>query len=56
MGAPDPAGLSRVKRMEQNNQPQGRSGGGTRKMDGVVGTVRHNPTQKGGINRPTRGN
>lgn len=56
MGAPDPAGLSRVKRMEHTTQNQGRSGGETKKMPGVVGAVKHNPTQRGGINRPTRGN
>ncbi len=51
----DPEGLRRVASKEKNNQPQGRSGGDTRKMGGVVGSVRHNPTKSGGINRPTRG-
>lgn len=51
----DPQGLDRVSRMEKNNQPQGRSGGETKKVGGVVGTLKHNPTQGGGINRATRG-
>jgi hypothetical protein len=49
------AGLQRVSRLEKTNQPQGRSGGETHKKGDVVGTVRHNPTQGGGINRSTRG-
>ena len=51
----DPQGLDRVSRKETNNQSQGRSGAETKKMGDVVGTVRHNPTQGGGINRATKG-
>ena len=48
-------GLERVSRKETNNQPQGRSGAETKKLGDVVGTIRHNPTSGGGINRPTKG-
>ncbi len=51
----DPQGLQRVSSKETNNQSQGRSGAQTKVMPGVVGSVRHNPTQSGGINRATRG-
>ena len=49
------AGLNRVSRKETNNQSQGRSGGETKRLGDVVGTVRHNPTSGGGINRATKG-
>ncbi len=55
MAGPDPAGLARVSRKETNNQSQGRSGAETKKIGGVVGSVKHNPTQGGGINRATKG-
>lgn len=45
------AGLKR----ETNAFKQGRSGGRSPQMDGPVKSVKHNKTQSGGINRPTRG-
>lgn len=51
----DTPGLGRVSSKEKNNQQQGRSGSETKKVGDVVGTVRHNPTSGGGINRPTKG-
>jgi hypothetical protein len=49
------AGLARVASKETSNQSQGRSGAETKKLGDVVGTVRHNPTHGGGINRATKG-
>lgn len=41
---------------EQNNYQQARSGGETKKLAGIVGSPKHNPTQGGtGINRSTSG-
>ena len=41
---------------EVNTQKQGRSGSGTKKNSGpAVGNARSNKTNKGGINRPTKG-
>lgn len=48
-------GLARVASKEHSNQSQGRSGGETKKLGSVVGSVRHNPTNNGGINRATKG-
>ena len=50
----DPGGLARVSSKEHNNYQQGRSGSGTKIMGGPVRSVKHNPTQGGGINRSTR--
>ena len=43
---------------EKNNHPQGRSGSGTPKKPGPAKGRRGivNPTKKGGIYRPTKGN
>jgi hypothetical protein len=54
MGKDQAAGLERVSRKETNNQSQGRSGSETKKMPGVVGSVKHNSTMGGGINRATK--
>ena len=39
---------------EHNTQPQGRSGSGTPKKKGPIGSPAKNPTSGGGINRPTK--
>lgn len=48
-------GLRRVASSEKNSQSQGRSGGGTKKLEGPVRSVHHNPVNSGGINRATKG-
>lgn len=45
------SGVARQKRMEKNNQPQGRSGNGVPQKKPRGG----NPTSGGGINERTRG-
>ena len=50
----DPAGLNRMSR-EKNNYLQGRSGSKVPVKGGVVGSVKHNSTKGGGINRSPRG-
>lgn len=58
MAEGDPGGLSRVSAKERNNQSGGRSGGESMKKPGPASTGGDrgkNPTQGGGINRPTRG-
>ena len=53
-GGPDTEGQARVKRMEKNTYPQGKTGAGSKELPGTVGNIRHNPTTGGGINRPTK--
>ena len=55
MGKNFEEGLARVKGREKSNYPQGRSGGGTKKLAGPVKSVAHNPVKSGGINRATQG-
>ena len=55
MAKSDNEGLARASRMEKNNYPQGRSGGGTKILAGPVKSVKSNPTQGGGVNRATKG-
>ena len=52
--AKDSEGLARVKSMETNQHPQGRSGSGTQKNKGPVKNAPGNPTMGGGINRATK--
>ena len=40
---------------EVNNHKQGRSGGGTKKLEGPVKSVKHNPTKSGGVFRAPKG-
>ena len=54
MGKDFVGGLARAKAKEQSNYPQGRSGGGTKKLAGPVKSVAHNPVKSGGINRATK--
>ena len=55
MAKSDNEGLARASRMEKNNYPQGRSGGGTKILAGPVKSVKHNAVSGGGINRATKG-
>lgn len=45
----------RAPMKEQSNHPQGRSGGGTKKLGGPVKSVKQNPTKGGGIYRKPNG-
>lgn len=40
---------------EHNNYPQGRSGGGTKKLTGPLKGASGNPVKGGGVNRRTSG-
>lgn len=46
---------NRARTWGTNQYTQGRSGGKFKTKPGVVGSVRHNPREGGGINRATRG-
>ena len=46
--------VSKVQLRESNNHPQGRSGGGGKKLPGPVKSVKANPTKSGGIFRATK--
>lgn len=54
MATTDDTGQGRAKSVANDTQPQGRSGSGSMEKPTVVGAVRHNPTEGGGINRPTK--
>ena len=51
---PDSEGVARARRMEKNTYPQGKVGAGSKVLPGTVGNIRQNPTQGGGVNRPTK--
>lgn len=55
MGSGESGRAAAGLRREKNAYEQGRSGGRSPELRGPVKSVKHNPTQSGGINRATRG-